>query len=242
MRRTLLLAVAASCLIAAGCRTAVPTEPSSSSGETPDPDAEITAAAMGDDMSGIPEALAAQEAFALELGIEPADVTVIDAEAVTWSDSSLGCGQPGQSYLQVLTPGYRVTVSAGDETAVYHTDRAGPDRPATAVRCDKPRITGPYEPVEPPPVSAMVAPALEKARTDLVGRLGAEAEIALESVGVADVTDLVCDDEAQPTRDVGRPAKVIFELQLKTGGEVHVYRAWSDEIRYCGTVPGPAVE
>ena len=31
---------------------------------------------------------------------------LIRDEAVTWSDGSLGCPQPGEYYTQVLVPGY----------------------------------------------------------------------------------------------------------------------------------------
>lgn len=39
---------------------------------------------------------------------------------VTWSDTSLGCPQPGQVYAQVLTPGYRITLYAPTLIYEYH--------------------------------------------------------------------------------------------------------------------------
>jgi len=36
------------------------------------------------------------------------EVEVLSVEAVDFSDSSLGCPQPGKAYLQVITPGHRV--------------------------------------------------------------------------------------------------------------------------------------
>jgi len=56
-------------------------------------------------------------------GADPADVRVVAVEAVTWPDSSLGCGRPDESALQVLTPGYRVALEARGERLNYHTDR-----------------------------------------------------------------------------------------------------------------------
>lgn len=44
-----------------------------------------------------------------------------DCEPVTWGDTSLGHPQPGQEYAEVLTPGYRILLSAGGRTLEYHT-------------------------------------------------------------------------------------------------------------------------
>jgi len=59
-------------------------------------------------------------------GVDPADVTVVSAEARTWGDGSLGCPQPGMYYTQVTVDGYQVIVSAGGNTYDY---RVGGGRP-----------------------------------------------------------------------------------------------------------------
>lgn len=71
------------------------------------------------------------------LGVPPEQVTVVRVEEVTWRDSSLGCPQPGMVYLQVLTPGTRIELSAEGRTYVYH---AG-DRRA-AFLCERPQLGG----------------------------------------------------------------------------------------------------
>src|SRR5688572_30891918 len=38
---------------------------------------------------------------------------LVSAEAVQWNDSSLGCRQPGQQYLQVITDGHVLQFSSG---------------------------------------------------------------------------------------------------------------------------------
>jgi hypothetical protein len=48
-------------------------------------------------------------------------IAVIEVEAVDWGDSSLGCPEPGQAYLQVITPGYRLVLTAAGEEHHYHT-------------------------------------------------------------------------------------------------------------------------
>jgi hypothetical protein len=54
---------------------------------------------------------------------DPADVRVVAVDAVTWPDSSLGCGRPDESALQVLTPGYRIVIEVRGARLNYHTDR-----------------------------------------------------------------------------------------------------------------------
>jgi hypothetical protein len=75
----------------------------------------------------------AQAALARDLGLATSDVTVVAVEEATWNDSSLGCPRPGQSYLQVITPGYTVTLEAQGQRYEYHTDRN-----RRVVRCDRP--------------------------------------------------------------------------------------------------------
>jgi hypothetical protein len=50
---------------------------------------------------------------------------VISAEAVTWSDGSLGCPMPGMMYTQALVPGFRVRVRAAGKELDYHAGRTG---------------------------------------------------------------------------------------------------------------------
>ena len=60
--------------------------------------------------------------LAKRLGISVDQITVIHSHAVEWSDGSLGCPQPGNVYIQVLTPGFRVVLAAQDLLYDYHTD------------------------------------------------------------------------------------------------------------------------
>lgn len=58
--------------------------------------------------------------LAQKLGVASSEITVIEVRNVTWSDSSLGCPQPGFGYMQVLTPGYFVILSSQGEEYKYH--------------------------------------------------------------------------------------------------------------------------
>jgi hypothetical protein len=56
---------------------------------------------------------------------EAAEVDVIQAEAVTWNDGSLGCPEPGMMYTQALVDGYQVILRAGDEELDYRVGAGG---------------------------------------------------------------------------------------------------------------------
>ena len=72
-----------------------------------------------------PAAAAAVAHLADELGITPQEVTVLASEPVEWSDTSLGCPQPGMMYAQVITPGYSFLLDAAGEHYEVHTDLTG---------------------------------------------------------------------------------------------------------------------
>jgi len=67
----------------------------------------------------------AKEDLASRLQIDPSGIEVVSSEAVTWNDSSLGCPEKGYSYLQVLTPGYRVVLESGGVQYDYRLDSQG---------------------------------------------------------------------------------------------------------------------
>lgn len=58
-------------------------------------------------------------------GLPREAVTLLSYEPVDWPDAALGAPQPDRLYAQVVTPGYRVTVSVAGKPVIYHTDRAG---------------------------------------------------------------------------------------------------------------------
>lgn len=67
-----------------------------------------------------PSVVAAVDDLAGRLGIEPGAVSVVEARAVTWGDSSLGCPEPGMQYLQRLVDGSLVVLEAGGQRFEYH--------------------------------------------------------------------------------------------------------------------------
>jgi len=58
-------------------------------------------------------------------GIARSKLAVIEARAVTWQNSSLGCPQEGMAYTDALVPGYRVWIQAGERLLDYHASSRG---------------------------------------------------------------------------------------------------------------------
>ena len=68
---------------------------------------------------------AARADAARRSGLPPAQVQLVKAEPVTWSDGSLGCPRPGMLYTQALVPGYRLQLRVGSEIWNYHGSERG---------------------------------------------------------------------------------------------------------------------
>lgn len=53
--------------------------------------------------------------------VEPEFIKIKPIERAEWSDSSLGNPEPGMSYLQVITPGFKLLSEAKGELCTCHT-------------------------------------------------------------------------------------------------------------------------
>lgn len=56
-------------------------------------------------------------------GIAASRWRVTEVTAKEWSDTALGCPQPGQVYSQVVTPGYLIRLESSGRKLEYHTSR-----------------------------------------------------------------------------------------------------------------------
>lgn len=73
----------------------------------------------------------ATSALAHYLDVDPAEIEVLSIMTMEWTDTSLGCARPGQSYQKVITPGFEITLQVLGREFEYHTDRE-----ETVTRCD----------------------------------------------------------------------------------------------------------
>jgi hypothetical protein len=62
---------------------------------------------------------------AARLGVDAAAVTIVEAEAQTFPDGSLGCPEPGMMYTQALVDGYQVIVEANGTQLDYRGSGPG---------------------------------------------------------------------------------------------------------------------
>lgn len=71
-----------------------------------------------------------QQALAQELGVKLDSMKLVSTEFVEWPSSALGCPKPGEMYMTVITPGYKVIVEHEGQQYEVHTDLTG-----NSVRC-----------------------------------------------------------------------------------------------------------
>ncbi len=122
--------------------------------------------------------------LAADLGVEVANLTLRESQAVEWSDTGLGCPDPATTYLQVITPGYRlIFADAANQTYLIHTNLDA--APILLCTDGQPRVLGepdtglPSEPgaddgltLEPELDEAAPAALVERARQALAQQLG----------------------------------------------------------------------
>ncbi len=167
---------------------------------------------------------AAIEALAGELGIPETSIGLEEVLPVQWNDSSLGCPGPGEAYLQVITPGYLVTLTVGEEPYTVHTDLGG-----TAVVCaDEEDAVGEETPRDP-----VAAEFTLQARDDLAARLGLSVdEILLVSAEAVEWPDssMGCPQEGMDYAQVMVPGYLIV---LAAGGQTYEYHTDYQQIFLC---------
>ena len=65
----------------------------------------------------------AKDDLAKRLSVEISQISVLDARDVVWSNSSLGCPQPGILYAEVLTSGYLILLNVNGQDYEYHAGK-----------------------------------------------------------------------------------------------------------------------
>jgi hypothetical protein len=73
--------------------------------------------------------------LAKRLSIPAVQITLVEATPVIWPDSSLGCPQPGNEYLQVPEDGLLIRLQAGEQIYEYHS--GGFRDPFLCIKTDK---------------------------------------------------------------------------------------------------------
>lgn len=80
----------------------------------------------------------ARRELAQRIEIDDAEISVIEAEFVTWPNGALGCPSPNMMYTQALVPGYRIRLRADGSVHDYHGAKDGPPAHCPADRARPP--------------------------------------------------------------------------------------------------------
>lgn len=62
----------------------------------------------------------AVENLAVKLNLKKENIELVSAKQKEWGDSSLGCPQKGKLYIQSITSGYEIELSAKGKKYIYH--------------------------------------------------------------------------------------------------------------------------
>ena len=73
----------------------------------------------------------AREDLAQKKNLTADQIRLVRVEPTVFNDSSMGCPEPGQMYMQVLTPGWIIELQAQGTSYEYHAGRG-----ERVVRCD----------------------------------------------------------------------------------------------------------
>lgn len=67
-------------------------------------------------------AMLAQRRLGTTLDLPTLRIAVVSVDPYIWTDTSLGCPQPGESYTPLDIDGYRIVLNARDQEYIFHTD------------------------------------------------------------------------------------------------------------------------
>lgn len=166
-----------------------------------------------------PEVVAAQAAAAAKLaeslGVDVAAITAISATPVEFSDSCLGIPNPVALCAAVVTPGYRITLTADGTTYVVHTNEDASvvlENPARVIWGRTGGIAGVCQTLE-----------LVRGGATTAGTCGQAADV-----------ELTAEEQAQLDKWLTRFGEVRFTSDDLNGGTV-VADGFVDDLYFVGT-------
>ncbi len=164
----------------------------------------------------------ALETLEKELGLSRQKMSRQRVYAVQWPDSSLGCPQKGVSYLQVVTPGYVVSLTANGKIYTVHVGTGN------AVICDR-LATG----LEARRVRGQnIMKVYRAAQVDLAERL----KIDPSEIAVTGMTPMTWDDSSlgcpQTGKDYGQTAVEGFVINMECRGRQYEYHSDNEGNRF----------
>jgi len=166
------------------------------------------------------------DALAADLQIAKDRILVDTIRAVDWPDSSVGCPQPGRAYLQVITPGHKITLRANDRIYVVHEAKG------QAFVCHKTKASGAVT----PELELAFGQQMMAAQKDLAKRLG---------VSTKDVRPISGKQQTWDDASLGCPEKGVDYPPGKVDGWVltlrHGQRNYTYHTDMTRTIPCPVI-
>lgn len=110
-----------------------------------------------------PAVLAVMQHLNNSLGISIDQIEIVSFKQVNWSDSCLDLAEPGEMCLQVISPGWEITLNANGNQYEFHTDQNG-----KTIRQFQPKFEVGFKPDEeyPKAVEASIENLREKLQID----------------------------------------------------------------------------
>ncbi|MDJ0907258.1 MAG: hypothetical protein QNJ00_06220 [Woeseiaceae bacterium] len=189
-------------------------------GKTVTPDGDVTTLNAEDESV----AKLAVEVLAEHLNVPQATITVDTVRAVDWPDSSIGCPQPDQAYLQVITPGHKITLRVDGRFHTVH------ESGGKAFVCKRQKAT---VGATTPELEVVWARQAGVARRELARQLGIEESliiIAGASGRTWSDTSLGC---AQPGQEYDERRIDGYVIRLRHGSRNYTYHTDLDRVIAC---------
>ena len=164
------------------------------------------------------------QALADYLDLPVTAVSVDSVRAVDWRDSSIGCPQPGEAYMQVITPGHKITLRVDGDVYVVH------EANGNAFVCVKRKLSASEVTSQ---LDIEWAPQAQIARKDLAKQLGVdESQVSIVSARAETWTDssLGCADPGKKNDEIRSQGYV---LVLRHGNENYTYHTDLDRLIAC---------
>ena len=169
-----------------------------------------------------PAVLAALNDLAQRISVELNQIMIESFDIVEWSDSSLGCPEPGKMYSQVITPGYRIMLKSGDMTYEYHANQG--DR---VVYCGPDAGLALGKPLDFEEVQVVISKIMQ----DLSTTKGVEfSDITVSEVQLVDDSSMQVKCSVAGKFD---PSKNVLQIILTVKDALYVYQSQGAEFLLC---------
>lgn len=165
----------------------------------------------------------AMETLAAHLNIPMDSIRVDTVRAVEWPDSSLGCPQPGEAYLQVITPGHRITLRVDGNLHFVH------EANGRAFVCVRRKAVGGVT----PQLELEWAQMAIEARRDLARRLGVDEDRVMIAAGEATTFSDASLGCAEPGEEYAAGDRDGYVLRLRHGSRTYTYHTDLDRVIPC---------